>query len=203
MAYVLLAAGLAVLLFGAELLVRGSVAIARRLEIPPAVIGLTVVALGTSAPEFVISAAAVLQGASGVAVGTVVGSNIANVLVVLALPAVVYATSGPTSLPIRDLGAMVVAGPVLFLFAADGVLARWQGAVLVALLLTALFASWRSVRSQRQRAPRATRTGGPPCQRRWHWSSPARPLCGSARGLWCQPRSLLPPASASPARSSG
>ena len=82
-----LAAGLVLLLFAGDLLVKGAVGLAENLGIPPLVIGLTVVAFGTSAPELVVSVGAALSGAPGIAVGNVVGSNIANVLLVIGLPA--------------------------------------------------------------------------------------------------------------------
>ncbi len=80
MMYLQLIAGFVFLLGGAELLVRGSVAAAKLLGISPLVIGMTIIALGTSLPEFVVSANAALSGAPSMAVGNVVGSNIANVL---------------------------------------------------------------------------------------------------------------------------
>ena len=83
----LLAAGLTVLTAGADLLVRGASAIAARLGLSPLVIGLTVVAFGTSAPELAVSLGAAYRGEADLAVGNVVGSNIANVLLVLGLSA--------------------------------------------------------------------------------------------------------------------
>ncbi|MDN3720289.1 hypothetical protein QW131_16415 [Roseibium salinum] len=73
-------------------MVRGSVGIAQRLGVPNLIIGLTIVAFGTSAPELVISLKAALSGSGGIAIGNVVGSNIANVLAVLGLPALIAAT---------------------------------------------------------------------------------------------------------------
>ena len=90
--YISLAGGLVVLIIAGDVLVRGSVGIAQRLGIPNLVIGLTIVAFGTSAPELVISLKAALEGAGGIAIGNVVGSNIANVLMVLGMPALIAAT---------------------------------------------------------------------------------------------------------------
>lgn len=84
--------GLVVLIIAGDVLVRGSVGIAQRLGIPNLVIGLTIVAFGTSAPELLISLKAALSGASGIAIGNVVGSNIANVLLVLGMPALIAST---------------------------------------------------------------------------------------------------------------
>jgi len=81
-------AGIIVLLLGGDLLVRGATALASRMGVPPLLVGLTIVAFGTSAPEMVVSAAAAVQGSAGLAIGNIVGSNIANVLLVLGLPAI-------------------------------------------------------------------------------------------------------------------
>jgi len=90
--YLLLFAGLAMLIVGGDILVRGSVGLAERFHIPPLFIGLTIVAFGTSAPELFISVKAALDGAAGIAIGNVVGSNITNVLVVMGIPALVAPT---------------------------------------------------------------------------------------------------------------
>ncbi|MEE9196434.1 MAG: sodium:calcium antiporter, partial [Alphaproteobacteria bacterium] len=82
--------GFILLLFGAEFLVRGAVALARRLKVSPMIIGMTIVAYGTTAPELVVSLEAALSGAPGIAVGNVVGSNIANILLILGCASLVY-----------------------------------------------------------------------------------------------------------------
>jgi cation:H+ antiporter len=82
--------GLVLLLIGGELLVRGAVASARSLGVSPLLIGLTLVGFGTSTPELVTSVTAALNGSPGIAVGNVVGSNIANILFILGLSAVIY-----------------------------------------------------------------------------------------------------------------
>jgi len=92
MIYVQLAAGLALLVVFGDVLVRGAVDLSYRLGIPPLIVGLTVVAFGTSAPELVVSVKAALDGLPGIAIGNVVGSNIANILLVLGLPAIISAT---------------------------------------------------------------------------------------------------------------
>lgn len=91
--YLSLVGGLVVLIVAGDILVRGSVGVAQKLGIPNLVIGLTIVAFGTSAPELVISLGAALEGSGGIAIGNVVGSNIANVLLVLGLPALIAATA--------------------------------------------------------------------------------------------------------------
>jgi len=89
----LILVGLAVLLVAGDLLVRGAVGLAAALKIPALIISLTVVAFGTSAPEMFVSVSAVLSGANGIALGNIIGSNIANILLVLGLPAIIYPIS--------------------------------------------------------------------------------------------------------------
>lgn len=82
--------GFVYLLMGGELLVRGALGLARESKIPPVVVGMTVVAMGTSAPELMVSTFSALSGYPGIAVGNVIGSNIANVLLVLGVPILIY-----------------------------------------------------------------------------------------------------------------
>ncbi|NKB51276.1 MAG: calcium/sodium antiporter [Rhizobiaceae bacterium] len=91
--YLLFALGLVLLLVGGDWLVKGAVGVAEKFGISPLIIGLTIVALGTSAPELVISLQAALAGSGELAVGNVVGSNIANVLLVLGIPAIIATTT--------------------------------------------------------------------------------------------------------------
>lgn len=83
----LILAGIVLLLFGGDFLVRGGAALARLWRLPPLLVGLTIIAFGTSAPELLVSIQSALNGAPGLAVGNIVGSNIANFLLVLGLPA--------------------------------------------------------------------------------------------------------------------
>ncbi|MGE0409385.1 MAG: calcium/sodium antiporter [Amphiplicatus sp.] len=85
--------GLALLLIAGDMLVRGAVGLATALKIPALVVSLTVVAFGTSAPELVVTVQAVLTGNPGIALGNIIGSNIANILLVLGLPALIYPIS--------------------------------------------------------------------------------------------------------------
>ncbi len=86
----LVVSGLAILLIAGDLLVRGAVALAAAIKIPALIISLTIVAFGTSAPELVVTVQAVVTGNDGIALGNIIGSNIANVLLVLGLPAMIY-----------------------------------------------------------------------------------------------------------------
>ncbi|MFN3595907.1 MAG: calcium/sodium antiporter [Rubricoccaceae bacterium] len=132
----LIAAGLAVLTAGATMLVRGAASLALRVGLTPLVIGLTVVAFGTSAPELLVSVQAALRGAGGIAVGNVVGSNVANLALILGVAALVRPVPTSRSLLRRDVPLMIGASVVLALMLADKALGRAEGA----LLLAALFA---------------------------------------------------------------
>ena len=143
MMYVVLVAGLVLLVVGGGLLVRGAVALARRLQISAVIIGMFIVGFGTSAPELTICLDAALAGKSGLALGTVIGSNIANVLLVLGLCALIYPLRVTPRTVCRD-GFVMLAGTILFLgFAWNGVIVRAEGAFMVgALLVYAAYAIW-------------------------------------------------------------
>ena len=108
MTWVLIFGGLALLFIGGEVLVRGSVGVARRLGVSELIIGLTLVGFGTSLPELVTSIRAIEQDAVGIAVGNVVGSNIANVLLVLGLAALIAPIVTQPSALARDTGFMIL-----------------------------------------------------------------------------------------------
>lgn len=92
----LILVGIIILLFGGDLLVRGGAALARMWRLPPLLVGLTIIAFGTSAPELVVSVQSALSGAPGLALGNIVGSNIANFLLILGLPAIFGAIATTT-----------------------------------------------------------------------------------------------------------
>jgi cation:H+ antiporter len=136
--------GLAYLLMAGDLLVRGALGLSRRARIPPMVVGLTVVAFGTSAPELFVSVSAALQGLSEIAVGNVIGSNIANVLLVLGLPALIHATACNQPTARRD-GSLMIGVSVLFAaMCATGPLTLQHGVVLAVVLLIYLVIAARS-----------------------------------------------------------
>ncbi len=138
MMFIELFGGLVYLLLAGDLLVRGSVAMARRAGIPPMIVGLTIVAFGTSAPELFISLGAVLKGHSGLALGNVVGSNIANVLLVLGVPALIYPTLCNQDSLGRDAALMLAISLLFTALCFTGPLGRLQGALLVLLLVPVL-----------------------------------------------------------------
>ena len=99
--------GLALLALGGELIVRGGVGAAQRLGVSPMVIGVVMLGFGTSAPELITSLQAALAGAPGIALGNVVGSNIANILLIAGVAAVVAGGADAMSLSRRDMIALV------------------------------------------------------------------------------------------------
>ena len=127
----LIAAGIAVLGVGADLLVRGAVSIAKAVKISAAVIGLTIVAMGTSLPELTVSVSAALRGASEIAVGNVVGSNIFNIGIVLGLAAIVRPIRVHSSAVRLEWPFMFLASFQLLLLARDGRIDHLEGAFFV------------------------------------------------------------------------
>jgi cation:H+ antiporter len=142
MMYVMSAAGLIVLLLGGDFLVRGAVSLAHRLDISTLIIGLTVVALGTSAPELVVSVEAVLAESPGIAIGNVVGSNIANVLMVLGLPALVAPILCEGHLLKRTMTYMLMASALFVAFCWMGRLDWWHGVILLILFVAFILDSY-------------------------------------------------------------
>lgn len=126
-----LIAGLALLVFGGEALVRGASALALLARVPAAVVGLTIVAAGTSAPELVVSLQAALQGNPGIAVGNVVGSNIFNAAAILGLAALLRPLCIRGNTVRLEWPVMMLAAVQFHLLARDGTLDRLEGSFLV------------------------------------------------------------------------
>ena len=131
----LLIVGLAVLIYGGDLLVNGSVKIAKHFSISPLIIGMTIVAFGTSAPELIVSIKASLAGSSEIAIGNVIGSNIANLALVLGLTALIFPLAIENQSLRVDWPVMMFASGLFYLFMLDGEIARWEGIVLFSLLI--------------------------------------------------------------------
>ena len=140
---VAIAAGLMILLIGGDVLVRGAVALALRLCIPPLIVSLTIVALGTSAPELLIAVGAVLEDAPDLAFGNVVGSNIANVLLVLGVPALITPLAATEKGARRTYIYMIGATLMLIGFAFAGPIGFVQAAVFLAFFAYFLFDTFR------------------------------------------------------------
>jgi len=141
---VLFVAGLLILVGGAESLVRGSSALALRLGITPLVIGLTIVAFGTSSPELAVSLESALSGNSSIAVGNVIGSNIANIGLILGITAMIQPLSVQPSLLKEQIPLMIAISFVLWFVAADMSISFWDGLILIAAFIGFLVHSYRS-----------------------------------------------------------
>lgn len=128
----LLVAGLVLLTFGADVLVKGASSLAGSLGISPLVIGLTVVAFGTSAPEMSVSVSSAFKGSAEIAVGNVVGSNICNVLLILGLSAIAASLVVQKQLVRFDIPIMVYASLIVLLMSIDGQISRFDGVLLFA-----------------------------------------------------------------------
>jgi cation:H+ antiporter len=140
MVYAILLLGLVVLVIGAELLVRGAVTLAEIAKVSPLVIGLTVVAFGTSAPELAVSTISSINGDSAIALGNVVGSNIFNVLLILGISAVIVPLSVSSQLVRVDVPIMIGGSILTWLAACNGVIGKAEGAGM--LLLFVIYTAW-------------------------------------------------------------
>ncbi|MCU0348884.1 MAG: hypothetical protein MUC59_18230, partial [Saprospiraceae bacterium] len=128
-----LIAGLVLLVVGAEALVKGASKIAAVIGISPLVIGLTIVAFGTSSPELAVSLGSAFNGKADLAIGNVVGSNIFNVLFILGLSALIIPLVVQQQLVRLDVPIMIGSSLLVMLFGWDGTVAKWEGAVLMAI----------------------------------------------------------------------
>lgn len=148
MTVLLFFAGLAALILGADVLVRGASRLALSLGISPLVVGLTVVAFGTSAPEAAVAVGAVLDGKADLALGNVVGSNVFNVLFVLGLSALIVPLVVNIQLIRQEVPIMLGASLLLLLLSLDGNVSAVDGALLFGCLLA--YTTFLVVQSRRQ-----------------------------------------------------
>ncbi|MBK1636632.1 calcium/sodium antiporter [Rhodovulum adriaticum] len=144
------ALGLALLLFAGDSLVKGAVNMSLRLGVPALIVSLTIVAFGTSAPEMLIAVQAVLDDAPGIAMGNVVGSNIANVLLVLGVPALMTGLRTDECDTRRTYLMMIGASLLFIALCMIGPITWMHGAVLLAALSLILFDAFRAARKHRR-----------------------------------------------------
>lgn len=145
--------GFLLLFLGGELLLRGAIGLARILGLPPLLIGLSVVAAATSMPELVVTLTAGLSEVPDLGVGNIVGSNIANILLILGAAAVVRPIVTHPRVVLRDAGAVLIATALFIGFGLIGPLGRIHGAVMLALLGFYLwFGYWSEMRARDARA---------------------------------------------------
>jgi len=123
--------GIACLSIGAEALVKGASNLARALHILPSIIGLTIVAYGTSLPELLVSATAIYKGETGISIGNIIGSNIANMALVLGISAMIQPLSVHRTAIKQDLPIMIIALSSFYIFAINGFLSKLEGMLLL------------------------------------------------------------------------
>lgn len=150
----LLLLGFVILLVTADYLIRGAAALARRFGLPKLLVGLTIVAFGTSAPELAVSVDAVFDGHPDVAIANIVGSNIANVLLILGVPALIFGAIGTAVPGIRRNAVAAMAATLLIIgLSWDGVLTTLDGIILFAGILAYVAWLWRDARRPDMKDP--------------------------------------------------
>lgn len=135
MDYLLLLLGLIVLIVGGEFLVKGAVGCSAIFKISPLVVGMTVVSFGTSAPELLVSLQSAMAGNPGIAIGNVVGSNIANIALVLGITVLIFPIIAGGQTKRVDYPMMLLASIMFYLFALDNVIQRYEGIILLSFLI--------------------------------------------------------------------
>ncbi len=150
---ILIIAGIALVLMGANWFTDGASGLARRLKVSELVIGLTVVAFGTSLPEFMVSFLSVLQGSSDMSVGNIIGSNVFNILVITGGSALMKPLVVERSMLVRDFPICAGASALLCGFAfTNGLIARWEGLLLVVFFSVYLYMAYRIAMKDRKEA---------------------------------------------------
>ncbi|UWQ25494.1 calcium/sodium antiporter [Leisingera aquaemixtae] len=144
------ALGLVILLLAGDALVRGAVNLSLRLGVPALIVSLTIVAFGTSAPELLIAVSAVHEGADGIAMGNVVGSNTANILLVLGIPALMRALHTSECSTRRNYVFMLGASVLFIGLAFSGTFTVWSGLILLTALAGVLGVAFRDARKHRR-----------------------------------------------------
>lgn len=142
--------GIVLVLWGADRLTEGSVAVAERMNVPQIVIGLTVVAMGTSMPEFCVSLISALKGTPDLAVGNVVGSNIFNSLFIVGITAAIAPMAILRATVMKDIPFALVASVILLMMCLDGRIGRIDAAVLFSLFMIFMFMTLKSAKINKQ-----------------------------------------------------
>lgn len=148
---VLLIIGLVVLVFGGEFLVKGAVGLAKAVKISPLVIGMTIVAFGTSAPELIVSINSAMDGNAGIAIGNVIGSNIANIALVLGATVLILPIGIERQTKFIDFPVMILATVMFYLFSMDGSVELHEGLILFLVLIGyLLFLAIQTIRKKKK-----------------------------------------------------
>lgn len=148
MDYVFLLIGVALLIYSGNWLVKSSSSLASSLKIPPLIIGVTIVSFGTSAPELFVSLSAAFEGLSDVAIGNVVGSNIANLGLVLGLSAFIIAIPIKRSLIKLDYSILIISAIALGIFIIDYKISRIEGVILLTIMLIYVLLILKSLKNK-------------------------------------------------------
>ena len=148
--------GLLLLVFGGDYLVKGASGIALKINVPSMLVGMTVVALGTSSPELVVSLNAALSGKPDISVGNVVGSNIANVALILGVTAIIFPLAVKRKALQFDWLLMMAASIIFYLLALDGGFSRLEGFIFVSLLVGFIVFSFVKARNSKVEAEQST-----------------------------------------------
>jgi cation:H+ antiporter len=143
--------GALMLYLGAEWFVAGAAALALALRVPRLIVGLTVVAYGTSAPELIVGVQAARGGHGAVALGNVLGSNLANIGLILGLTAIIRPVEVARALRSRELPVLLLSTAAILIFLRDGAIVQWEGIVLV--LLAIAYTGWMILEGGRTRVP--------------------------------------------------
>ena len=159
MDFLFLLLGLAVLVIGGEFLVKGAVGISNKLKISPLVIGMTVVAFGTSAPELIVSLESALNGNSGIALGNVMGSNITNLALVLGVTVLIFPIVADRQTKRVDFPMMLFATLLFYYFAIDGMLSFSDGLILFAILIIFLVYIIGNIKRQKRQKEKHKKKG--------------------------------------------
>lgn len=160
MEFVLIISGLVLLVFGGDYLVKGASGIALKFNMPSMLVGMTVVALGTSSPELVVSVRAALAGKPDISTGNVIGSNIANVCLILGITTIIFPVAIKKSILKNDWVAMILASILFYFLAINGELSRWEGILFVTLLAAFItFSFVKAGRAAKEAMPEELESG--------------------------------------------
>ena len=144
----LIVLGLSMLFAGSELLIRGSVKIAKMMRISQIVIGLTIVAFATSTPELVVSVSSALQGQTDISLGNIIGSNIINIGLILGLSATIFPIAVHVKTIRREIPIMIAVSLFIIPISLDGNISQIEGGILVIALFIFIFYSYRQAKNE-------------------------------------------------------
>jgi len=176
--FLLLLSGLTVLTLGAEFLVRGSALLAMKLGVPALVVGLTVVALGTSSPELAVSIQASINGNSAISLGNVLGSNIANLGLVLGIAVIIQPIKIERDLVREQIPILIFCSALLCVVVIDGKIGLFDGSVLITGLVAFLYYSYRKAITSTDAQMDEDAALGVPSSKEQLWHSPVYILIG-------------------------